>query len=120
MFIFLIFDTRKLVCVAIPLILDNRFKAVLSHDKTVLALPDTSKTTWFGFNLVPSFFIILPRQPFRWNISLANLTPAKIPSSLEIILALIFFFGNNTLVISPLCISSEINRNNSFLILVYN
>ena len=107
LFIFLIFDTRKFVCVAIPLILDNRFKAVLSHDKTVPALPDICKIIWFDFNLAPSFFIILTLQPFRRNISPANLTPAKTPSCLEIILALIFFFGNNTLVISPPCISSE-------------
>ena len=49
-----------------------------------------------------------------------NKITAKIPSSLEIILAMIKFFGNNTDVISTLCISSEINRNNSFLISVPN
>ena len=77
--------TKKFVCVAIPLILDSRFSTVLSHDKISLEFPEICKIFWFALTLEPSILNDLVCILFNLKISLANLIPAIIPSSLEII-----------------------------------
>src|SRR5579885_1466777 len=57
-FALLIDFTSKLVAVAMPLILDSKLSAVLSHDKTEYAGPEILIMISLGLTVEPSFFKI--------------------------------------------------------------
>src|SRR5689334_15642344 len=106
--------------VAIPLILDSRFSAVLSDDSMIFAKPDIVIIFWFGLILEPSFFRIFTWHPLEAKMYFAYCTPAITPSCLEIMLAVIFFLGKRLLVMSPFPISSAKKLSSAFFALGCN
>ena len=48
-----------------PLILDNKLSAVLSHDNMVWAKPETIIILWSGLIFEPSFFRIFTLHPLE-------------------------------------------------------
>src|SRR6185312_1747150 len=115
-----IFFSYVLVWVAMPLILDIRFSAVLSRDKAEYVSPVIVSIFWFGDTVCPSLLCTKTLQFFDAKISLAYDTPATIPFSRDMIYAVIFFLGSNLLVISPLLISSARNFSSCFFALGCN